>query len=131
MLLPPHKVIKHAERNRRKRQQDAVIHILRRRRRQRRPEAPEQHEEDVDAGVGVVDDAEDAGEVPGSPGELGFCDLACGIFRGGEGGDQVWYGVGVIEGVRRVGRDLSGCAAPEEQSAGDEVGHVEAGCGEG
>ena len=76
LLLSPHKIIRNAERNRRKCQQDAVVHILRRRWSQWRPETPEQHKEDVDAGIGVVDDAEDAGEVPGSPGELGFSDLA-------------------------------------------------------
>ena len=131
LLLSPHKIIKDAERNRRKCQQDAVVHVLRRRWSRRRPETPEQHKEDVDAGIGVVDDAEDAGEVPGSPGELGFRNLARGIVRGGECRDQVWYSVGIVEGVRGIWFDLSGCASPEEQSAGDEVGHVEAGGGEG
>ena len=130
MPLAPDVVINDAERNRRRRHQDAVVHVLRRHGRQRRPEAPEQDEENVDARVGVVDDAPDAGQVPGAPDELGLGHFARGI-RGGECGDEFRDRFAVFGAVGCVRVDLAGCASPEEEGAGDEVGGVEAGGGEG
>ena len=130
MLSPPNEIIHNAKRNHRKRHQHAVIHVLSRHRRERRPEAPEQHEEYVDARVDVVDHAEDPGQVPRAPGELGLGDFARGI-GGGEPVKHFRDGLGVVAGVGRVRLHLPCRAAPEEKGAGDEVGCVEAGGGEG
>ena len=72
--------------------------------------------------------------MPGTPGKLRLGDdfVARGVRRGGgEGGDQIFHGLGVGGGVGGVGLHAAGCAAPEQEGAGDQVGRVEARCGEG
>ena len=64
--------------------------------------------------------------MPGAPGELRLGDLARGIGASQRGGGTLV--VNIVGGVRL---DLPGCAAPKEQAAGDEVGGVETGGGEG
>lgn len=128
LRLAPYVVVHDAEPNHDARHQHAIIHVFGRRRRRRRPETPKENEEDVEAREDVVDYAEKARYAPWAPLEGGLDDIIVSGRRTNRLRDW-WVGVVVILGV--VGVDLSGCVAPEEEGAGNQVGEVETGCAEG
>lgn len=112
-LLRPHQVINSAKDRRRARHQDRPVHILGVDIRKGRPEAEKQDESKVDAGKGVVRDAESVGHFPGAPGEV----------AGAASGQINGRGAGFFDAAR--------AAVVEEHAGDEEVRGEEAGDGDG
>ncbi len=75
LSLSPQVIVQDTESNRRACHKNAVIHVFRRCRRGRGPKTPEEDEDDVEAGEGVVDRIQNAGNAPWTPHETFLYDI--------------------------------------------------------